>query len=72
MWMIIFWLKLECVIEEIKLLKVKLSVWDILYRNCIWITRIKIGGKDKNYAETIIAMSKNVISTCSTAKLPNC
>ena len=33
--------------------------------------RIKAGRKDKDYAETVIAMLENV-RTSSTAKLPNC
>ena len=65
MWVIIFWLKPECVIEKIKSLKVKWIKYKEAYRNCIWIKRIKTG---ENYAETIISMSEDV-STSSTAKL---
>ena len=64
MWVIVFWLKPECVIENIKSLKVKLIKYKA-YRNFIWIKRIKSG---ENYAETIIAMSEEV-STASTARL---
>ena len=60
----IFWLKPECVIEKVKLLKVKL-IKDKAYRSCIWIKRIQT---DENYAETIIAMVEN-FSKSSTAKL---
>ena len=67
MWLIIFWLKPECVIENVKSLNVKLINYKT-WGNCIWIKRIKAG---ESYAETIIAMSKNV-STSSKAKLPNC
>ena len=49
-------------VENIILLNVK------LYGNCIWTKRIKTG---VNYAENIIAMSKNVI-TSGKAKLSNC
>ena len=49
-------------VENIILLNVK------LYGNCIWTKRIKTG---VNYAENIIAMSENVI-TSGKAKLPNC
>ena len=66
MWVIIFWLKLECVIEKIKSLKVKLVKYKT-YINYIWIKKIKTG---KNYAETRIAMSEN-LHTLSTIKLPN-
>ena len=64
MWVIVFWLKPKCVIENIKSLKVKLIKYKA-YRNFIWIKRIKSG---ENYAETIIAMSEEV-STSSTARL---
>ena len=67
MWVIIFWLKPECVLEKIKSLNVKLINYKT-YRNCIWMKRIKTG---ENYAETIIAISENV-STSSTARLLNC
>ena len=67
MWVIIFWLKPECVIEKIKSLNLKLINYKT-YGNCIWIKRIKTG---ENYAETIIPMPENV-STSSTAKLLNC
>ena len=65
MWVSIFWLKPECVIEKIKSLKVKWIIKYKAYRNCIWIKRIKTG---ENYAETIIPTSEDV-STSSTAKL---
>ena len=50
--MIIFRIKPECVIEKIKLLKVKLIKYKT-YRNCILIKMIKTG---ENYAEVIKAM----------------
>ena len=50
--MIIFRIKPECVIEKIKLLKVKLIKYKT-YRNCISIKMIKTG---ENYAEVIKAM----------------
>ena len=52
MWVIIFRIKPECVIEKIKLLKVKLIKYKT-YRNCISIKMIKTG---ENYAEVIKAM----------------
>ena len=51
MWVIIFWLKPGCVIEETKSLKVKLIKYKS-YRNWIWIKRIKTG---ENYTETVVA-----------------
>ena len=57
MWVIIFWLKSECVIEKIKI-KVKLyrkvQKFKTLYRNCVWIKKDK--GKQKlcrNYNSNI-------------------
>ena len=44
MWAIIFWLKLECVIEKIKIkvkLHKKVQKFKTLYRNCIWIKKDK-------------------------------